>query len=272
MPNRTMQIIGLGFHETQAVVKITLDGAEIFNGAVPTDTTNPYSAEVNSAQLETAFANPVHTWEIAIPDSSSHSLLIEPVQGDFVFLRAQCNYMPISYVATPTDMFSSGEEGYINCWYETTADGVYRDPNSNVEIDGVSVTPDRSTGTLLGQWNWGVEEGQLFGSTFKIAAGLENPGKLDGQTVVSSIQYTGDGSDNTFVINEDKGDAARVTTVGLIDGVDAGEGWVIDQTSSPKHGSFSAGAPADGATVTINTVERFDVSLVSYANFELVGG
>lgn len=272
MPNRTMQIIGLGFHESQAVVKITLDGAEIFNGNVPTDTTNPYSAEVTSAQLETAFANPVHTWEIAIPDASSHTLLIEPVQGDFVFLRAQCNYMPISYVATPTDMFSSGEEGYINCYYATTPDGVYRDPNSNVEIDGVSVSPDRSTGTVLGQWNWGVEEGQLLSSTLSIAAGLENPGRLDGQTVVSSIAYTGDGADNSFVINEDKGDAARVTTVGLIDGVDQGENWVVDQTSNPKRGSFTTGAPADGAVVTINTVERFDSSLASYANFELLAG
>ena len=267
---KTLRIIGLGFHASQATVTIKLDGATVYTGNVPTDTVNPYTVDMTDAQLSTAFATPVHTWDVAVDSAGTNSLEIEATQGDFVFLRADSNYMPISYLASPSDMFSSGEFGYINCYYTTTSDGVYRDPNSSVQIDSVALTPSRSAGQLLGQWNWGIESGQVFTSTLNVSAGLETPDPLDEATLIkSTLSYTGDGTTNSFAIPTDAGGAVRTTTTGLINGADQLTNWVVDQASSPKVGAFNV-VPASGAAIVINRVERFDDSLTSYANFELV--
>jgi hypothetical protein len=181
MTNRTLAIKGVGFHATQASIRVKIDGNIVYEGPVLTDTTNPYNLQ-GSPLLTTLndgvpVLTPVYSWEESMEFAGTHQLEIMATAGDFLYTHAQSNFMPVALKTNPTEMFSTGKGLWISCFAEEQSPGnVYREPNSNVIIDGVEQGRTViNSNQQYGQFYRGIPEGKTLTCTLNISAGLEEP-------------------------------------------------------------------------------------------------
>ena len=272
--NRTIKLQGVGFSETSAEIQVSVDGAVIYQGPV-LSSQQPFhiSYAIGSEQLvdpttldgldAAAALYNVATWTENVNFSGTRNVEIVAIKDSFLLSKNSSNYMPVYRVEDPTTMFSSGEKGYISCYYQQESSGVFRDPNTNVTIDGIAQirnTEEYPT-KQLGQWAWGIQQGQTLAFTVNISAGLETPIYTDGDNILSSQSYTGDGVTTDFAKPTYTGN--RPTFVKCyVDNVQ-----VSAQTLPNQNVRFQS-APTLDSAVRVDVVERWDSSLLTYANFE----
>lgn len=276
--NRTIKIQGVGFSETSAEVQISLDGTVIYQGPV-LSSQQPFrpSYVMGSEQLVdpatlsgfdayAALYN-VATWTETVDFSGTRNVEIVATKDAFLFSKARSNYMPVSRTEDPTTMFSSGEKGFISPYYQQQSGGVFRDPCTNVTIDGVPQqrNPDSDPTKEYGQWTWGIQQGQTLAFTLNISAGLESPIYTDGDNILASQSYTGDGSTVDFAVPSYTGNRPTFLKC-YVDNVQVPAQVLPNQL--PNQNVRFQTTPASGSAVRVDVVERWDPSLLTYANFE----
>jgi hypothetical protein len=205
--NRTLTFFGQGYANPQqglaydnSEILVKLDSVVVYQGPVPTGLSDGNRPTGNTAGLVDGnpLSVPIFSWSEAIEFSGIKKLEIHAIKGDFLYTRCESNYMPISYVNTPTDLFSTGRNS-IGCFQLPVTGGIYRDPNSNVKINGVDhVKTPLTEWHERGQWYWGLVQGEVFTCDLNISAGLESP-LID--SIISSQTFQSDGSQQIFVLD-----------------------------------------------------------------------
>lgn len=268
MADRTIKLCGIGFDETPATTQITLDGVEIYNGAVYSTSEAPTYDLAD--KLEEISANPFVSWTEDHTYTGAKDLTITATKGDIMYIFARSNYMPISHTDAPTDYFTSGEDGWVACYYTAPDEtgGVLRDPNTEVTINGVAHTRDASVANAkYGQWWWYIPEGETLSCKLNISTGIMDPIHI-GVHEVAVASYTGDGVNTTFATPSYTGDIHWSLHV-YIDGAEV---TGVGSMSINEEGTTVtlATPPADGTTVEIKYIEAFDSGYHSYPGFELL--
>jgi hypothetical protein len=125
MTTRTVKIFGLAYGSSPAEISVTLDGATVYAGTVPTldqpVLTIPDPEMVNAT---TEFC----TFEIPMDFSGTIPMTCDVVAGTVIFAQILANYCTI---ANTNPVVGTGSDEYHN----TTDRGV--DARSNVVINGV---------------------------------------------------------------------------------------------------------------------------------------
>lgn len=269
MADRTIRLHGIGFDETPATLQIDMDGVNVFNNVVYTTADAP-TYDVN-AYMEDILDNPVYSMTKDHTYTGDIAVSMTATKGDFLFTNARSNWMPISHTDTPTDFFTSGDEGYINCHYSDYDGGVSRDPNSNVVIDGVAKTADHAgnPNARFGQWYWYVPETKTMTFTMNISTGLITP-EVIGVNELAAATYTGDGANRTFAIPSYAGGKSNRVYAFINDVEVTTPGAFTSDVESTTITFDTDNTPADGASVAVKRLEKFDDSFTTYANFEVI--
>ena len=187
--NRTIKIMGQAATPTGCDVRVEIDDVAIYQGAAVVDP--EFNGTYFDQFLDPTKSRAVGTWQEDIAFQGTRRLRITVLRGDFVYTRAVSNHMPMSYRNAPSDIYSSGDAGFMVCYRDTSGDTTVYEPNSNVTIDGVQVTREDSHD---GQWYWWLPEGSVLTADLRIMAGLATPQRFDGSHVLYSLSFTGDGS------------------------------------------------------------------------------
>ena len=257
--SRTIKLCGIGFHETGSEIIVKLDGNIIFQGAVTTDIHNPVNA-AGSPEFDAEIVN----WEESL-NATTHALEIQATQGHFLYTRALSNYMSLAKASTPESVFSSGSLGFISCYAQAVDTGVYRDPNTEVFIDGVErVRYTTDVNKSLGQFYRLVREGQVLTCVLNISAGLDSPIITDGSEILGSVSYIANGTDVEFLTPSYEGSATNKNLF-YVDGTLINGDDVESSDSTTLR--FNS-PPVAGTAIKIDKIETWDYSLSSYANFE----
>ena len=151
MVTRTFKQYGYGIRYTDRPVTIiaTLDGQEIFNGEIPSDTT---------AVTE------LFTWETPLDFAGTQQFEITAQHGDVYLGQTQCNYSVNEYNAP---------EDFGSCCIVQQDGNEFSECFGNVEINGfgqsrlwepLPETPERP-GPGTGQWHW---TGYRFSATLTV--------------------------------------------------------------------------------------------------------
>jgi hypothetical protein len=203
-------------------------------------------------------------------------------------------------LATPTDLFSTGRNS-ISCYQLPIDSGMYRDPNTNVKINGVDcVKTPLTEWQSRGQWYWGLTQGEVLTCDLNISAGLESP-IID--NIISSQTFQCDGSQQIFILDPytvDKPTSINVyeddiitvlwgTKVRISPSADWPEEIVISDALPPFHGFdlvtrekykqeltlqrarievHLIDPPPVGTILKIDVVEQWDPSFTLYYSFE----
>lgn len=217
---KTLKIMGLGFHETNCVIKVSVDDQVIYNGPVPTETTEPFNVRgvppkytlnsvVDQVAIESliggAFRNvndngqqECCSWQEAVAFQGTRTLKIEAVQGDFLLQNIISNFMPVVFSSdAPADLyqgtFSSGELGFVspNDGKVTAASNCL----TNVTIDALPQTRNSDQGF----WYYPIPENSVFIAVLNILAGIESPTPFDPPGIeVSKGVWSADGTSKVF--------------------------------------------------------------------------
>jgi len=154
MTTRTFKQYGYGISTTDqpVTITVTLDGQEIFNGAIPSD-------------IESSADSELFTWEMPLDFAGTQLYELTVQNGSLHLGRTQCNYSVNDYNA-PEDF------GY--CCIVQQNDNNFNECFSGVVVDGVQTdrvweplppVPDR-VNFGLGQWHWTIHE--TFSATLTV--------------------------------------------------------------------------------------------------------
>jgi len=263
--DRTLKIKGLGFSTTADDVEITvkIDGNIIFSGPVQTDKTTPYNPSVPvGTPISNLTPGTVAEWTENIEFAGTRTLEITASKGVFHHTLTTSSYMPVAPKTDPTAIFSSGEND-VPCYALETETGIVRSPYTNVTINDVA---DECINAPGGLHVWGIEADKSLVATLNISAGLASPTLCDGTNILATTSATGDGANKDFAgsaLNTDQTDQLNA----YVDSVETALGqfnWTIDGTTRTIQ--FNT-APAVGAVVRIDSVQKWDPTWATYHGF-----
>jgi len=262
---RTLRLFGVGFDSASAEISLKIDGTVAYQGPVTTDTERPFTTAWTrpSTQIWHPLDYMAHAWQEDIDFAGTRKIEITATKGSFLYLRARSNYMPVSKIASPDSVFSSGEYGNISCFYRQDADGVFRDPVTDVKINCESKTrsPVPTERLKWTGWYWGIEQGGVLEFDLNISAGLATPVYTDGNNLLATVSYTADGTNAEYQLPTYSGTEFNFPRVYVNDS-DRGSGTLL-----PGNILKLSAVPPSGSTVRIDTVEGWDPSLAKYAGF-----
>jgi hypothetical protein len=171
MTNRTVQIWGQGYSVppaeglslTPCTIAATLNGVEVFSGAIPTVESSDVLRLPTDQQV-------LFTFEIPMTMSGPQAMVFQVTGADVYLEQTLVNYCAINNWSTPT---SSGPDGYFS--------PIQGDCRSNVVCTGAtyvsSAPPDLRPAGTSGDWGWEIEVADgataTFSYTFTIDAGVE---------------------------------------------------------------------------------------------------
>jgi hypothetical protein len=170
MANRTFKQLGQAYGSTPVTIVAHVDGTEVYSGVVPTDD----QAIPALPNLDISLTSQLFTWEKAIADSGTSVLSVSVTGGALVLADTFANYAKTwSANVSPKTAISTGADGWASLNDLTAGPPApsYIDPLSNVTINGIARTADRSTGP--GQYYWSLQAGDAFICTVTYVAGLE---------------------------------------------------------------------------------------------------
>lgn len=268
---RTLRLFGVGFDSASAEISLKIDGTVAYQGAVTTDTERPFTTAWTrpTAQTYHPLDYMVHAWEEDINFAGTRKIEITATKGSFLYLRARSNYMPVSKIASPDSVFSSGKYGNISCFYRQDADGIFRDPVTDVKVDGTSKprSPVPTESLKWASWYWGIAQGSVLEFDLNISAGLATPIYTDGDTVLATVSYTADGTNTEYQLPTYSGTEFNFPMV-YVDNSEWGGPRPADRGQLlPGNILKLNSVPPAGSTVRIDTVEGWDPSLAKYAGF-----
>jgi hypothetical protein len=174
MSNRTVQIYGSGYGSVPATVTATVDGTQVFSGAVPTQSGPlPSLPDTEITRGEVLF-----TFEIPMEFQGNLLLTTEIANSTVLFTDILANYGNIfdKAVAPGGQYISTGPDGYIpiqgNSGYYREPVPVPSDPRSSVIIDGIPKSiPDPKPLGETGAWWFGILPESTMSSNVAVRAG-----------------------------------------------------------------------------------------------------
>lgn len=268
---RTLRLFGVGFDSTSAEILLKIDGAVAYQGPVTTETERPFTTAWTrpTTQPYDPLDYMVHAWEEDINFAGTRKIEITATKGNFLYLRTRSNHMPVSKIASPDSVFSSGEYGSISCFYRQDADGVFRDPLTNVAIDGTSKprSPVPTESLKWTGWYWGIGQGSVLEFDLNISAGLATPIYTDGNNVLATVSYTADGTNAEYQLPTYSGAESNFPRVYVNDSEWGGPTAADRGSMLPGNILKLNKVPPAGTTVRIDTVEAWDYTLARYSGF-----
>jgi hypothetical protein len=171
MPNRIVKIYGYGVGSSTATINVSVEGTEIFSGAVTTST-----QELPALPDLSIVDNTVElcSFEIPIDFSGQKAMSCEVTNGTVIFAQIEANYCKI-----PNPIFSSSEWAVLSNVGSTNGSGstgfsniYYGESRSEIQINGVTqpiVHSEEYTGTF---W-WIVPAGSTLSYNLNVASGQE---------------------------------------------------------------------------------------------------
>lgn len=263
--NRTLQLHGIGYHDQSCEISVKFKDQPIFQGAVNTETQRFFNAQGTTSV--SPFNSLVHSWQVPL-DAQEGLLEIRALKGDFLFTRLLSNFMPVTLASDGVTVTTSGETGFIPCYAAPVSGGILRDPNFNVTINGVSRVREPVTAhQQFGQWFWGIQEGSTFVSTARVSAGLASPNLLDGNTVLATINVTGDGTTVDYALPAYAGLEFYTIEV-TVNGASSTTHSLVYNPVDKRQNVRFASPPAPGAIVAVRLIQSWDGSLATYLGFE----
>lgn len=186
---RTIKIMGVGIGTEPVEIAVEVDGVAL--ATRPIYMIADRTAEKNSRS--------VCSWSEDISFTGSRHLKITVVRGEFWYISALSNYMPLREKTAQDTVISSGATNFLPCYQQVEPEGVYLDPNANVTIDGFALTREvRDPSHKFKQWPWQLLPGTVFESDLMITAGTTENNIFDTDTVLDSVIYTADGIRTQF--------------------------------------------------------------------------
>lgn len=180
MANRTVQIIGYGFGATPATVTATVNGSQVFSGAV--DTVND---PIPPMPIDPALVNSgttLFTFEIPMNYSGALPMTVEVGTSPVVFAQIYANYANIANTSNTgnsnvTTFTSSGPTGFVNVFNPWPIEPP-TEARSNTAINGMPYTitlEERDTfdPPIIGTWWWTINPGSTFSYDVNVTPGLE---------------------------------------------------------------------------------------------------
>ena len=159
MTNRTVKLLGWG--SGTAEITAVLDGETVFSG--------PVTLVEKTADNESEQTSPgLFTFEVPFDFLGTKHLSVSVKGSPVEFGQIVANYTVIDL---GTIQFSTGPDDYVDVADDDEA-GV-KDPRTNVTIDGVKQTADRTLGK--GTWHYTVNPGSTLEHNFTISS----PGLFD---------------------------------------------------------------------------------------------
>ena len=157
MTTRTFKVLGWGAGFTPASITAKLDGETVFSGEVE------LLDFANHNQTEDV-APVLFTFELPVDYEGYRHMSVTVDDAIVRFGHIVANYTEFE---NDPEFSSSGAECYLDI--SVLDDGVL-DPRSNVKINGVEQTADRTLGA--GTWHWHVMPGSTFEHDFFVPMGL----------------------------------------------------------------------------------------------------
>ncbi len=163
MTTRTFIQEAAAYGATAVTVTASINGAQVFSGNV-----EPVGSAIPSDQTAVPFAN-LFTWTNTVDFAGTSFMTITVENGDLLLGDSFANYAAGNSQINPAQ---GNVDSYLG-FYDFTIDGnTISDPLSDVFIDSIGQSTDRSTG-LYGQWYWTIPAGSTFSATVNIEAGSE---------------------------------------------------------------------------------------------------
>ena len=173
MSNRTVRIYGSGYGSVPATVTATVDGSQVFSGAVPTQPGPVPPLPGDGIATEVLF-----TFEVPIEFQGNVFLTTQVADSPVIFSQILANYGNIYDKEMPPggQYVSTGADGYIRSQGmpgpAVSPEDLPADPRSSVTIDGVQQTiPDPKPLGESGTWWFVVPAGSTMSSNIAIRAG-----------------------------------------------------------------------------------------------------
>ena len=156
MTTRTAKVLGWG--SGTATITASLDGNQIFSGAVDL-------VEMSKDNDSEQTAPTLFTFPLPMDFAGTKKMLISVKGAPVRFGQIVVNYVEMGSIN-----WSSGEDSYHDI-VDRNDEGI-QDPRSNVIIDGQPCSADRALGN--GTWHWLVNPGSVFEHNLTVSrAGLE---------------------------------------------------------------------------------------------------
>jgi hypothetical protein len=165
MTLRTFKQLGKAFGTEQLSLIATLDGVEIFNGAVPTGINEPGP---DMSTVTWPYGDELFTWTQDIGFVGSKEMRIQVIGIGYVMLTStNANYICIEVSTDPYYVTIPGGPDVFNGFYSQKFDGFeIHDPYTNIVIGGIPCSADNSASR--GQWTWTVHGGSEFVATLNV--------------------------------------------------------------------------------------------------------
>jgi len=159
MTTRTVKMLGLAYGSTPAEIAVTLDGAPVYTGTVPTLDQSPLSGpDPDAVESTVEFC----TFEIPMDFEGTKPMTCLVTNGTVIFAQITANYCVIgNAILAP----GTGPDGF------NSINGA-NDVRSNITIDGSLVTVDYEA--YPGTWWCGVSSGSTLTYDLNVLAGTAN--------------------------------------------------------------------------------------------------
>ena len=156
--NRTFQFYGKGLGDTPVTVAASINGTQVFSGAVTTEpgTASPQGVPPLPEVDSTTLAFTVADSALLNTDFAGHYPMTLTVSGGngIVLSQITSNYFPGNRQVNPN---AGSADHYVQCYWGTPVNSENsQDPRSSVTIDGVATVPARIGDTELGAWMWQI--------------------------------------------------------------------------------------------------------------------
>ncbi len=156
--NRTFQFYGVGLGNTPVTVAASINGTQVFSGAVTTVPGTAFPVDVPPLPeiYSTTLAFTVADSALLNTDYAGHYPMTLTVSGGngIVISQIMSNYYPGNRQVTP----NAGSADHYNLCYSgvpVNSDNT-KDPRSSVTINGVATVPARIGDTESGTWMWQI--------------------------------------------------------------------------------------------------------------------
>jgi hypothetical protein len=160
MTTRTVKMFGLAYGSSPAEIAVTLDGASVYTGIVPTtDTPLPTLPNPDLTDTTVEFCN----FQIPMEFDGAKPMACSVTNGTVIFAQILANYCVL---ANTDPVLGAGPDVFNNI-----DDPV--DARSNVAIDGVT-QPVNHNEELPGTWWFTVPAGSTLTYNLDVRAGTAN--------------------------------------------------------------------------------------------------
>lgn len=154
MTTRTFKQQAAAYGASSASITASINGTQVFSGTLAVS-----DDAVPADQTSVPFSD-LFTWTNTVDFAGTNAMTITVSGADVLLGATLANYQ------------TGNADLYSEFYSFTLGSDIISDPMSDVFVDGVGQSTDRSGG-LTGQWYWIIPSGTTFSATVNIQAGQE---------------------------------------------------------------------------------------------------